>query len=373
MDNMFFLVLLLLILGFLLPYLIFLMRNLRNILPYLYINARVRAKEARLVKPEIIDEMINCDSIAEIASILENSEYAFAMQGLVLDSSESIEDVLTRQTAAIYSEIAKMLPAKVYKVFSFLQQQWDVRNLKTIMRGVRKGLPAEEIIQRIVPFGELDGEALRKMAEASSVEDLLPLFETTRYAPLSTMLAAYEQDKSLLLLESLLDKIVLEEMWHQVTANRELHDLRPFFAARIDALNYKMLFRAKQDHLLFSDIEKYLIAGGALPQNIATVFDEVDEIGALIAELEGTVFYKVLMEVVPEHEKAGTLFHLEKVLEETALSVGRQTAIKLPYGIAPILGYLTLKETEVRNIRAISRAKEAAMMPENIRELVVRI
>jgi V/A-type H+-transporting ATPase subunit C len=313
------------------------------------------------------------DSVAEIASVLENSEYAFAMQGLVLDNSESIEDLLTRQTADAYSEIVKMLPGKVEKLFSFLLQQWDIKNLKTIIRSIRKETPAEEILARMVPFGQMDGETLKKMAEAASIGDLIPLFEGTHYEQLATMLPTYEQDKSLLPLETLLDKIVLEEMYQHVTADRDLIDLRPFFAARIDAINLKILFRAKKDHLLLSDIEEFLISGGDLPESITNVFDEVDEIGALVTELESSVFYRSLMEVLPEYEKDGSVYHLEKPLEETVLLIGKQTAIKQPYGIAPILGYLSLKDMEVRNIRAISRAKEMGMAPEKIQEFVLKV
>ncbi len=373
MDNTFFLVILLLLLGLLLPFLVFLIRNLRNILPYLYVIARVRAKEARLLKPETMEEMVNTGSVAEIASILENSEYSYAMQGLVLDSAESIEELLTRQSADIYSEIAKMLPDNVDRVFSYLQQQWDVRNLKAVMRGVRAGLSSEEIAAKTVPFGELDPELLKKMAETTSIEDLLPLYEGTRYGQLAGMLATYEQEASLLPLEALLDKAVLEEMWNSVTATRELIDLRPTFAARIDALNLKIVLRAKHDHVMFADIEKYIIEGGDLPQTFFSVFDEVDEVAAVLAEVEQTVFYKPLMEILSEFEKSGSLYDLEKVLDETALSVGRGTSIKQPYGVAPVLGYLSLKETEIRNIRAIARAKEVGLAPETIREFVLRV
>ncbi len=373
MDANFFLVILLLLLGFLLPFLVFLIRNLRSILPYLYVTARVRAKEARLLKPETVDDMINAGSVAEIASILENSEYASAMQGLVLESAESIESLLTRQSADVYSEIAGMLPAKVSSAFSYLQQQWDVRNLKTVMRGVRAGLPSEEIIAAAIPFGEIDAEVLKKMCEAVSIEDLLPVFEGTRYEPLAGRLSVYEQENSLLPLEALLDKTLLESMWKNVTADRELSDLRPSFAARIDGLNLKILLRAKSDHLVLSDVERYLIDGGDLPASLFNVLDEVDEVPALVAEVDGTVFFKPLMDALPEYERDKTMYALEKAIDETVLSIGRQTAVKQPYGIAPILGYLALKETEIRNIRAISRAKEAGLAADSIREFVLRV
>ncbi len=373
MNDGFLLLVLLLAIGFLLPLLIFLVRNLRNILPYLYMTARIRAKEARLIKQETMDDMINSGSIAEIASILENSEYAFAMQGLVLDSSESIEELLTRQTADIYSEVVRMMPNKAKNVFMFLHLQWDVKNLKTILRGVRKSLPSDRIISKIIPFGELDTELLRKMAEATSVEDMLPLFENTRYEALSLMLGAYEQDRNLVVLEALLDKIHLEEMWKTVISDRELLDLKPTFSARIDALNLKLIFRAKRDHLLFSDIEKYLISGGDLPDGVKTGFGELDEISELVSELEETVFYKPLMDSLQEYQQTGRLIVLEKAIDETALLIGKETAVKIPYGIAPLLGFLSMKETEVRNIRAISRSKESGLLPENIKQLVLRV
>jgi V/A-type H+-transporting ATPase subunit C len=258
-------------------------------------------------------------------------------------------------------------------VFSYLQQQWDVRNLKAILRGVRAGRPAEAIIAATVPFGEIDQETLKKMAEASGIEDLLPLFEHTRYGALAALLPAYEQEKSLLPLEAKLDALLLEGMWNSITALPELGCLKPGFAARIDALNLKVVFRAKRDHLMLGDVEKYLIAGGDIPRTFYAAMDEVDEVGALVAELDGTVFHKPLMDVVQDYEKSGSVYDLEKVLEETALGIGRQAAIKQPYGVAPVLGYLTLKETEMRNIRAIARAKETGMAPEKIREFVLRV
>ena len=373
MESNFFLVLLLLVLGLALPLLVFLMRTVRNILPYLYATARIRAKEARLLKPENIDEMVNAGSIAEIASLLENSEYALAMQGLVLENAESIEQLLERQSADIYTEVAQMMPAKVQGVFAFLRQQWDVRNLKTVLRGVRAGLPSEKIMAAVLPCGTLDPELVRKMADAASVEDIIALFEATPYAELAQMQPAYEQAGSLMPLEAMLDKLLLESMWRQVEAGGPLQVLQPFFAARIDALNVKIMMRAKRDHLLLADIEPYVISGGSAAQPLIKAFDEVDDGAALASELEGTLYYKPVMDALAEYERHGSLLGVEKALDETALAVGRDTAVKQPYGIATVLGFLARKDVEVRNIRAVSRAKEAGLSPEHIRELVLNV
>lgn len=372
MDHTFLLVLLLVIVGLLLPVLVLSMPTVRRILPYLYVIARIRAKEARLLKPETLEQMVNTSSVAEIASILENSEYALAMQGLVMESAESIEELLIRQIADIYSEIVSMLPRKMQQVFSYLKQQWDVHNLKSILRSLRSGEPPEYAISRLVPFGELDTILLRKMVEAGDIDDALPLLEATPYGQLIALLPVYHQEKSLLPLESMLDKIMLESMWDRISADRELLNLRPSFAIRIDALNYKILLRAKRDQLLLVDVQKYLVQGGDLLPALLRIFDEVDDLHALIAEIASGPFYPALMEVLPESERTGSLFPLEKRLDEVVLALGKQIAIKQPYGIAPILGYLSKKDTEIRNIRTITRAKEAGLSIELIRNLVLK-
>lgn len=315
--------------------------------------------------------MIEADSIAELAARLENTDYAFAMPDLVLDNAEAIERLLIRYAAAVYQELAEMMPKKISPAFSFLLQEWDVRNIKVILRGIRRGLPAGEILSRVIPVGELSSSLLSKLAEAGSVEQSIALLEGSPYAFLAELVQRYEQERRLLGIEAALDKNLLETMWNRVMAEPELTVLRPFLAARLDGINLKILFRAKRDLVPLSEIMPHLIGGGEILDGPLKIFDEVDEIGALIASIEWSPFYHPLTDVFPEYEKTGSLAILEKVVDETVLKVGRDTAIKFPYGIAPVAGYLALREAELRNVRAIARLKEAGIAPDKIRELVL--
>ncbi len=371
MNYQFFVLVLLLLLGVLIPYLVFLMRSVKTIVPYLYLNARISAKQGRLIKKTMLTDLIESDSVAELASRLEATDYAFAMPDLVLDTAESIERLLIRYSAVVYHELAEMMPQKIAPAFSFLLQEWDVRNIKTILRSLRRGLPAGEILSRVIPAGELPGSLLSKLAEAGSVEQSIALLEGTRYAFLAELLPRYEQERTLAVMDAALDKNLLETMWNRVMADPELRVLQPFLAARLDAINIKILFRAKRDFVPLSEVMPYLIRGGEILDGPLKIFDEVDEIGALIASLEWSSFYHPLTDAFPEYEKTGSLAILEKVVDETVLKIGRDTAIKNPYGIAPVAGYLALREAELRNVRAIARLKEAGMPPDKIRELVL--
>jgi V/A-type H+-transporting ATPase subunit C len=53
--------------------------------------------------------------------------------------------------------------------------------------------------------------------------------------------------------------------------------------------------------------------------------------------------------------------------------MGWEISLKHPFGIGPLMGFLSLKEAELRNVRAIAIAKEANVEHEEIRSLTVSI
>lgn len=84
-------------------------------------------------------------------------------------------------------------------------------------------------------------------------------------------------------------------------------------------------------------------------------------------------FYNSLMEVLPEYERTHSLLSLEKALDESLLRTGWDISVKHPFGIAPLMGFLSLKEVEMRNVRALAVAKEANLNHDDIRSLMVTI
>jgi V/A-type H+-transporting ATPase subunit C len=79
------------------------------------------------------------------------------------------------------------------------------------------------------------------------------------------------------------------------------------------------------------------------------------------------------MEALPEYEKTNSLLSLEKALDEFILRTGWDISMKHPFGIGPLMGFLSLKEVEMRNVRALAVAKEANLNHDDIRSLMVNI
>lgn len=356
-----------------LPLLIFLTKSVQNITPYLYMNARLKAKEGKFITKAQLEEMVTAHSLSEISSLLEGTSYGSEMQGLMISNAETLEEVLQKHQATLYKEIMGMMPKKIEDAFSYLSQELEVNTIKSLLRDIHAQNPVEQISLQQVSTRELQEETLKRMSESRSIAELIPLLEGTSYESLTEALPAYEQSRRLYTLSSLLDKIILTNTWKAISSRRDLSLIQDYFATKIDLLNLKVLLRAKRDRLGWDEIETFLLPQGDIFYQAKTSYGEEEDIRGLITSLETTPFYHPLMEVISEYEKNHSLLPLEKVLDEFLLRMGWEISLKHPFGIGPLMGFLSLKEAELRNVRAIAIAKEANVDHEEIRSLTVSI
>jgi len=356
-----------------LPILIFLTKSVQNITPYLYMNARLKAKEGKLITKAQLEEMVTATSLSDISSLLEATPYGSEMQGLLINNAEALEGVLQKHQATLYNELMSMMPKKIKDVFSYLIQELEVNTIKSLLRDLHAQKPADQTALQVVPTRELQDEGLKRMSESRTIAELIPLLEGTAYESLVETLPAYEQSKKLNLFESPLDKITPQNTWKLISSRGDLSLIRDYFATKIDLLNLKALLRAKRDRLGWDKIESFLLPQGNLFQQAKTSYGEEEDIRGFITSMETTPFYHPLMEAFPEYEKTHSLLPLEKALDEFLLRMGWEISMKHPLGICPLMGFLSIKEAEMRNLRAIAIAKEANLAHDEIRSLMVNV
>jgi hypothetical protein len=85
-DTQFMIIIIGLVLALSLPLLIFLTKSVQNITPYLYMNARLKAKEGKLITRPQLEEMTVSHSLSDISSILEGTVYGSEMQGFMINT-----------------------------------------------------------------------------------------------------------------------------------------------------------------------------------------------------------------------------------------------------------------------------------------------
>jgi V/A-type H+-transporting ATPase subunit C len=343
----------------------------RDIIPYVYSTARIRAKESKLIQGDRLEDLISATSLTEVVSYLEATDYARYMQDLMLTGSEAVERALLNQMADSYVEIASMVPRKVQSTFSVLSRIWDVRNLKTILRGIQERVPSDDIKAHLLHVGELDPKMLYDMAEANTIADVVSALEETRYASISEVLPKYEASRNMLHLETALDRILWEDAWLTVEPTN-LVPLKRYLAICVDTINLKTLLRAKNEDVPFDSIQSSLISGGLILKKAEKAFEEAD-VASMVLALEGTEYYSTMSGAVAEYERTGTLIAIENALDQYLIITGRDISIKQPFGIGPLVGFIAQKEAELKNVRAIARGKEVGLSVDEIRNIVINI
>jgi len=343
---------------------------------YAYSNARIQVMTSRIIPEEKLKEMIEASSLAEVVAALETTEYSPYLREMMEERSEAIEKALNRHTADAYREVAMMVPLNLKKILVVLLRKWDVYNIKLILRGVYAQRSPDDIRADLVSVGELDPSKVNELAEARSLEEVVSNLDGTPYSHLIESLQLFDQTKNLTVLEARLDNLLYEDAWADVTSqplDENLLALKNYMATNIDVVNLKFVFRAKKDRLAAGSIEGYLVKGGGLQESLFKALLEVDSVDNVVAALEGTKYYQPVLNAVPEYESTGSILPIELALDGYLVKVGKDISITQPFGIGPAIGYLSMKEMEIRNVRTLARGIEAGLSPDEIRNLIMRV
>jgi len=344
-------------------------RPVLDYFPFAYPNARVRARTGRILDEKQLSEIIEADNLDEVKNYLRGlPEYAKYIDQYPL------EKALDTQLAETYSMMAGMAPDNVKKVFKVLLQKWDVRNIKSIIAAKEAGLSREETETLIVPFGELK-DSLDKLLDAKSITEIINSLEGTAYASiLDDAMAAYEKTGMILPLEAALDKYFLENLLVAASnpSDESTRVLHSFIGTQIDTTSLGIILRAKAEGLKYDDIEPYIISNGyQLREWKLKDLMDAEDVNGVVNSLEGTDYSKI-SDALPEYAKTGSVASLEAALDEQVRQTAKASALEIPFGIGPLIGFLTKKEKEIRNLKVITRAKREAGFPNSkIKELLV--
>ena len=131
-----------------------------------------------------------------------------------------------------------------------------------------------------------------------------------------------------------------------------------------------MILRAKVDGLDYDAISPYMIDSGyQLREWKLKDLMEAEDVTGVISSLEGTKYSEVLTDVLPEYNETGSVALFEQALDKFLVDSAKSYSM---LGIGPIIGFLSQKEVEVKNLKVIARAKREEDFPiSKIREMLV--
>jgi V/A-type H+-transporting ATPase subunit C len=354
------------------------MRGRTSISNYAYSCARVRAKKTKMIGRDDYNRLASMDLVS-IARYMGESQYRQEISLLAgkLSGVNLIESATYLNLATTYTQVMDFFRGEDRVLLSYYLNEFDLQNLKTIIRGKFRNVDDDEILSDLIPGGDFTGRYLDRWKGAADIQDLVGALEGTRYyRDLRTALDAEPNLLTTARLEDSLDRShythVLESL---VGTSPSTKLFRDFIRREIDARNVITLLRVKfaydyqKVELTAEDI---LIPGGKeLDMKTLTSLYSIASQGQLLTALEKYSF----RDVIAAHATNALAIHspleIIRELENHHRKGTGSFAVRNPLSILPIIHYLMLKKNEVFNLRLIARGKEMGMTPEKIRELIV--
>lgn len=347
---------------------------------YGYVNARIRGMKSRLLSKKALDDLVFKPDLEALIAELEKTVY----KDEILEAKSQysgvicIENALRANYVKTFRKILSFTEggdaARYMKIFL---SRWDVQNIKTILRGKNIHVTNEEILDCLVPAGELDHPTLVDLVrqpDVRAVIDLLATWDIGYAKPLTEKYPSFIEHEDLAILECVLDRYYYAHVLDEVTGNSYNEILiRNLITTEIDVVNIKTLLKMTRDKVSVDDARDYFLDGGK-ELNVKDLIRllSLHSLGGVLEALKATPF-RFLAEVPETVVTSEKMSAFEKKLEKYLVTKGISAFQGEPLSIASSIGYFWAKHNEMTNIRIISRCKTADLSEEDLREELVYV
>ncbi|NJE42990.1 V-type ATP synthase subunit C [Thermococcus sp. GR6] len=329
--------------------------------PYSYPNARIKAMEAKLLSEQRFNELAESRTLNNFVVSLEDTDYKDYLASVSNYTVEEIERALERALAGTYELMVTILPKRVNPFFRLLLEEWDVRNITSVIKAKMVNEPASDYV---VEIGTMLPK-VKAMAEAKTMEEILVILEGTPYEePYQKLLLG---EISLKEFETELYRMHYAKLLNYALSKKEDERviLEEFVRLKIDKTNILTVLRAKAAKMGAEEIKPLIIPGGTIKLDSIL---HVDDLSMALAELDSTRYGAVIRDVREEVER--DLSVLERALDRHIRERMNELTRFYPLSVATSLSYILQKEREVRKLRAIAKLIDDGVEPERIKEFV---
>ncbi len=318
-----------------------------GVFSYAGIHTRVRARYSQLLSDAEWSELINASDYSALIVLLRRSVYGKYLSQL--DESASTPDrvifQIESQMADTYATLLRLAPERTCPTLTKLYSNFEVNNLKAVLRAILAGSQWDQIQYVLFPLGDNSNLPAEAMLRSGSIPAAIDLLRgTPYYTPLSLAMERYHQEQKLFPLEVALDLSYWRELWQsverlpgpdRVQAERTIGSLLDV-TNLMWAIRYRIYYNLSEEEVInytlpvgyrVKDADIRAIAAGAdISQVVAKVYPQMPAIAALLMD-----------------PRLG-LPEVEVQLHRHVMQQCRKAFIGYPFHIGIPLGYLVLKK-----------------------------
>ena len=317
---------------------------------YLVISARVKALETGLLTRERMEQLLDVRTGGEAAKLLQEWGYP----QLDPDWPEAMDAALSAAREATLADLAEGLPDPRY--LDLFKIKYDYHNAKALLKAEVTGVSADRML---MDMGRISAAGLAEAVRERDTENLpgaLPAAVTEAREVLETT-----RDPQLA--DIVLDRWCYRDM-AELAAETGSAFLQGYVAAQVDAVNLQTAVRTLRMGKGIEFLRGALLEGGEF--SAEAVEKAASNGGTELRELYGTTRFRAAAEAGSDALNGGSLTEFEKLCDD-AVEDYLAGAQYVPFGEAPLVGYLAARETEYTNLRIILLGRAAGIDPAVIR------
>lgn len=345
-----------------------------------YELARIRGLKRDLLASEFYERLIDAITVEDMVTILSETCYRDDITAALIDTPgyAGIEKGLKTNLARSFSEIVAFTSQDAKPLVRVLFGRFDLSNIKSILRGKHIGASVSEVMDAVLPAGELTEPLLARLAEQPDIKGVVNLlsswFSPFAY-PLRGALANYSQSGELLDLELPLDVYFYQKSFEELSkygTDMNALLLKEFLQLEIDFTNILTSLRLSKDVTSPDAAMKYFIEGGRkFDEDKYKLMVQAEEPERILEILIGTPYQKPIEDGLRKYASNGLASSFQRALEEFMVKSANKLFLVDPLTIGVIIAYVWTKYNEVVNLRIIVRGKSVKMEESAIREALI--
>jgi V/A-type H+-transporting ATPase subunit C len=343
---------------------------------YAAISARVRAMYSSLLSAQDLAHLSDMPDFQSLIVQLKNTAYGPYLENLKdKDLTPSRVDLhIKGRLADSYYSVIQMAPEHTRPLVKQLYRNFEVGNLKAVLRGIVTDPNWDRVHEVLFPLGSFTVLPAQAMLETGSVGTAIELLQNTvYYETLSFAMKRYSTEQNLFPLEVALDLYYWRQLWQEA---KRLQGLDRDQALRIigslmDMNNLMWVIRYRVYHQLS---EEELI-NYTLPFGFHVRDTDIRSIaaGADISSVVERIYPGIPdLNTLLEEPRSG-LPKLEILLKRHVMNQCMSAFSGNPFHIGVPLAFLVLSDLEIQDLTVLIEAKSSHMPEEEFQPYLLRV
>lgn len=338
---------------------------------YAFVSARIGAMRSYLLDAAGIKTLVEAPSWEDAVSLLKDSAYGRELGRLSKPGMRDVEEVLTQSLLADYGKIITSVGGDARKFIENMGKRFEVNAVKTVALTKILRMPRERAQEEVlIPFGRMTKLRLSKMLETESIGELVESMRNTEYYDaMQKGLARLKEDGTPFALIASLDQYVYSGIADSIKnlSGRDRKIAKSLVGPEIDAKNLMLVLRCRglEEEKIWRLLirHRYRLGDDLLR---ACLRENLE-----ILASEEFPYREYTAQGMKAYKKTASLLGFELGMKKLLLDINKSMFRGDRFHIGVLIGYLNLKENEVRNLVAILKGKEEKLSPEEIRELII--